>query len=294
MPSVTMVIVGAALLAAAAITLFSLWRHGRPADEAEQALVSGILSVSSLRRFVARRLDRSTAGGLLLTLSLGGLFLAAVVVGAVFDMVDEGRGLATWDGAAAEWGATRATETSTRIINWITDLGGTTGVIVVTLAFSIFFALRERSWRVPAFLITVAVSQSLLNNAVKHIVDRERPDIAQLAGWAGSSFPSGHSAAAAAVWAAVAFVLGRRASTTNRALLAGGAGLVAVAVAASRVLLGVHWLTDVVAGLAMGWGVFLLVAITFGGRVLRFGRPAEEVEAAAPAVEAQEVVSDAA
>ncbi len=44
----------------------------------------------------------------------------------------------------------------------------------------------------------------------------------------------------------------------------------------------------------MGWGVFLLVAITFGGRVLRFGRPAEEVEAAAPAVEAQEVVSDAA
>ena len=60
-----------------------------------------------------------------------------------------------------------------------------------------------------------------------------------------------------------------------RALLAGGAGAIAIAVAASRVLLDVHWLSDVVAGLMLGWAWFALCAIAFGGRRLHFAEPAE-------------------
>ena len=48
----------------------------------------------------------------------------------------------------------------------------------------------------------------------------------------------------------------------------------AVVVAASRALLGVHWLTDVIAGLALGWGWFLLCALAFGGRELLLSRGA--------------------
>jgi undecaprenyl-diphosphatase len=60
-------------------------------------------------------------------------------------------------------------------------------------------------------------------------------------------------------------------------VLTGVAVGVAVAVAASRVLLDLHWLSDVIAGLALGWAWFAVCAIAFGGRILRFGATAETV-----------------
>ena len=62
-----------------------------------------------------------------------------------------------------------------------------------------------------------------------------------------------------------------------RSVLAGVAVTIAVGVAASRVLLDVHWLSDVIAGTMLGWGWFAICSIAFGGRLLRFGAPAEAV-----------------
>ena len=86
-------------------------------------------------------------------------------------------------------------------------------------------------------------------------------------------------------FAAFALVLGRGRTRNTQAVLAGVAVFVAFAVAASRVLLGVHWLTDVFGGLALGWAWFALCSIAFGGRLLRLGAP---VEAVARVTEAQE------
>jgi undecaprenyl-diphosphatase len=70
--------------------------------------------------------------------------------------------------------------------------------------------------------------------------------------------------------------------------LAGLAAGIAVAVAASRVLLDVHWLSDVIAGLALGWAWFAICGIAFGGRILRFGAAAETVAQVADATHAAE------
>jgi hypothetical protein len=65
----------------------------------------------------------------------------------------------------------------------------------------------------------------------------------------------------------------------------GDAELVREAAAESRVLLDVHWLTDVIAGLALGWAWFSVCAIAFGGRILRFGVAAEQAARVADVAE---------
>jgi undecaprenyl-diphosphatase len=136
---------------------------------------------------------------------------------------------------------------------------------------------------VLGFLLTVGVGIVIVNNTLKWIVDRDRPTVEHLAHAGGSSFPSGHSAAAAACWAAIALVAARRLPEGKRRWAAASAAAIAVAVATSRVLLGVHWLTDVIAGVIVGWTWFFVVALAFGGRLQQFGHPAERLaDAAAP------------
>ena len=134
-------------------------------------------------------------------------------------------------------------------------------------------ARRPSRW-LPVFLIAVCLGQTLLSTQVKELVDRIRPTANPIAHTLGPSFPSGHTTGAAAF----ALVLGRGRFRNTQAVLAGAAVFVACAVAASRVLLGVHWLTDVLGGLALGWAWFALCSIAFGGRLLRLGAPMEAAE----------------
>lgn len=282
---VTVVVLVAGVLAAIAVWALSRGRTTPdPIDPAgeERWLLRWLGEHPRFGR-VARHVDRRIAGGLMLVVSLAVVLVTAVVVGSLFDMVQRDRGFARWDRAVAEWGSTHATERSTDILSAITDLGGTLYLAVVAAVLAVADYVRRRNPNVPLFLLAAVGGVALVNNALKWIVDRDRPDVQHLVGAAGSSFPSGHSAAAAAGWCAFALVLARSWTRRRRAVAAAVAALIAAVVAASRALLGVHWLTDVLAGLAVGWGWFLLCALAFGGRLQYLGEPAVRARRAAVA-----------
>jgi len=273
---VTMVVVLVAAAAAAAVFVLSAVRPlPDPIDPAgqERSIVRRLARHPRLRRFLHQRLDRRTAGGLVLSVSLLVALVGALLVGAVLDIVDGSFGFASLDDSVAHWGAGHADSAAVEILKVITYLGDTVVVVAALFVAALIDFLRHRSAEVFAFLAVVIICEKLIVNGLKVIVDRGRPDVLQLVGWDGPSFPSGHAAAAAVTWPAIALVLGRGCPRPLRAVLAAGAALIAIAVAASRALLGVHWFTDIVAGAAIGYGWFLICAVLFGGRTQSLGDP---------------------
>ena len=180
------------------------------------------------------------------------------------------------DREVGQWGVDNATSWSTDALQLVTELGGTYFVLFALVVVALVEYRRIPNKWVPVFLLTAVAGEIVLINTIKGILDRVRPEFNPIAETLGPSFPSGHSGLAAAFYAAAALVLARRRSPRTRALLAGGAVAIAVGVACSRVLLGVHWMSDVIAGLAFGWTWFGICAIAFGGRFLVLGAPVEK------------------
>jgi membrane-associated phospholipid phosphatase len=227
---------------------------------------------------LARRLDPGAVTGLLLTVAVGLAVGAFVATGIVLAMIGTERGLQRGDLPVTRWAAEQTTAGSAEVLALISRLGGTGTAVLVGGALALVGLRRRPSWSLPAFLLISIGGQFALVAVIKALIERARPDIDQLTGFAGASFPSGHAAAAATVWAVAALVLtlgpGRRYANALPGIAVG----IAVAVATTRVMLGVHWFTDVVAGLAVGWGWFALCSIAFGGRVLHFGEPVQRAE----------------
>ncbi|MGN6189485.1 MAG: phosphatase PAP2 family protein [Conexibacter sp.] len=227
------------------------------------------------RALRAARLDPEKATGLALTLALAALLGGGAVLAVLAVAVRSTHALAGLDSSVAEWGDRHASAWSHDGLTLVTDLGETWTVVVVAVAVALFEIARTRSRWVVLFLLAVLLGDKLLTETIKQLVDRARPALEPVAATLGPSFPSGHTSTAAAAWAAFALVAGRWWGRRAWPALAGAAVGIAVGVAASRVLLDVHWLTDVLGGLALGWAWFAACAIAFGGRVLHFGAAAQ-------------------
>lgn len=245
-----------------------------------------------VRTVLATRLDPERATGLALTLALVMIVGGGIVFAALTVLVRSTNGLISIDSSVANWGDRHATATSTDGLTIATRLGETWLLLAVGAVVAWIDHRRTASaWAGPFLLVAVA-GEKLLVETLKDLVDRVRPALNPVAETLGPSFPSGHTATAATFWAAAALVAGRWYGPRGRAVLAGLAVGIAVAVASSRVLLDVHWLTDVIGGLAVGWAWFAACAIAFGGRLLRFAAATEFAQHVAERTASEDLGTD--
>lgn len=276
-----------ALVVGASVVL-AVWRYPtaavvptHPTATATEAVGRALSHHSRLRRLLVDRLDPAVATGLALTVALGTIIGGGLVLALLAYLVRSSDLLVGVDESVAEWGFDHASDVSDTGLRAVTTLGETWFVIIAGIVLVVVDHIRTPTRWVVAYVALVIVGQNVLTRTIKELADRVRPDLNPIAETLGPSFPSGHSATAAAFWAAAALVLGRGQPRRVHALLAGGAVGIAVAVAGSRVLLDVHWLSDVIAGVSLGWAWFAVCSIAFGGRVLRFGAAAERAGDAA-------------
>ena len=147
----------------------------------------------------------------------------------------------------------------------ITSLGSATIVTLFTvLAFAILIRIGDRIGAIQ--LLASSAGAGLLTLGTKLLVERVRPAVAQqLVAATGFSYPSGHSASSTALYLTLAILAARHLRRGgDRSAVFGGAVAVILAVAASRVYLGVHYLTDVASGVALGAAWVCLMAGLFG------------------------------
>jgi undecaprenyl-diphosphatase len=135
----------------------------------------------------------------------------------------------------------------------ITPLGGRTMLVGVTL-FTLGYLALERKYG-AMWLVAVAIAGGgLLSTTMKHLFGRERPDLVpHLVTVASSSFPSGHSLLAAVLYLTLGALLARFATRRRtKVYLLTVAFLATFMIGSSRVYLGVHYPTDVLAGWCAG------------------------------------------
>jgi undecaprenyl-diphosphatase len=164
-------------------------------------------------------------------------------IGAAFNLLP-------WDGWLTQTVVDQRGPTADAVFKRISWFGSTKVVLVVAGLAAL--AAWRKCPRLAIAIVVIALARPLIEFGLKELVGRARPEGNRLVHGQGYSFPSGHPLATAASWCLVPLVVGLY--TARRAIWWVSAIAVwslAVAVAASRVWLGVHWTSDVVAGLLL-------------------------------------------
>ncbi len=196
---------------------------------------------------------------------------SALVVVFVSMSVVTGEAMSRLDAPVARWVGDHASGAGRGWWELLTSLGSPPIVGVALLTVGLVDAVTHRRASVLVFVTVVGVGQYLAVSGIEILVDRPRPNPVAGVVVSLNAYPSGHSAAAAACWGAVALTLRPRWARWRLALAV--AAMAAVAVAVSRVMLEVHWCTDVLAGLAIGWGWCALVVLAWPQRFAEIIEP---------------------
>lgn len=180
--------------------------------------------------------------------------------------------LQQFDARIHDWAITERSPIATAIFTAATFVGSPVVLGAIVAIVAVVLIIRKR-YRWAAYLAVTTGGGSLLLLELKHYFARARPDLAEaLRRASGYSFPSGHAMGSAVVFGALGY-LALRSQRTWRAKAAALAAAVTLVltIALSRVYLGVHWISDVVAGITIGalWVTIATVAYEVFRRIRR-------------------------
>lgn len=132
--------------------------------------------------------------------------------------------------------------------------------VIITWVLIVAFIFYRKQWKLESYLMLGNLSLAgILIVTFKNIYQRPRPEIVHLVEEKGFSFPSGHSLAVTLMVGSLIVILSQRIkNTTWRKAVQIGLGIYLVSVLVSRIYLGVHYPSDVIASLCVGLGVLFI------------------------------------
>ncbi len=219
---------------------------------------------SKLQKFIASRFTPDGEFGLYLTAGTALLLLATWLFGSIADAVAGAGQITVLDLHVSQWFNAHAPAWLTPAVAVFTHLHGTLGIAALSALLGLYFyRAKERYW-----LLTLVVAMPgvmILNVLLKYFYVRARPSFTapifelELSSY---SFPSGHAASGTLLYALIgAYLVCRTPSWGRRAAIVLAATLMAALVGLSRIYLGAHYPSDVLAAMAASCG-WLAVCIT--------------------------------
>ena len=232
----------------------------------------------SPRTFLQKRLDPAGRYGLRLTLFAIAVALVAIPFGFLLDQVVRRGELISLDTAAAR--NLHHLIAGHPLVIWVlkvvTFLGTPVWFYFIVAVASVFLWRRGRN-RLVAYLITTSLVGGAIDSVVKILVDRPRPSLEEPIITAhGKSFPSGHAMSSTVVYGALLLTFLPAIPKRRRIIMLGAYLVLIMSIGFSRLALGVHYLTDVLGGYALGaaW----LIASTAAFSIWRQERGREPVD----------------
>jgi membrane-associated phospholipid phosphatase len=224
------------------------------------------LGRSTARLFTdaGRRVGAHPALALILAAGIGAAVLTSFLVSRVYDAVTERDGIAALDVPLLHAAMALRSTGVDAFSAAVAYLFGPIGMPAMAVAAILVLSLRRRSLTPLILIAASGIGSLLMTVAGKDIIGRHRPPLADaIAPFEFSpSFPSGHTLNATVIAGVVGYLLWlRRHTIAARVVSIAAPVLIAIVVGLTRVLLGAHWFTDVLAGWLLG-AAWLAVVVT--------------------------------
>lgn len=206
-----------------------------------------------VRDFIVARFDPGSHTGLGLTLRLAGFALAVWVFSGLLDAVLDNETIARLDQIVESWFHVHSTPAGLAAFDIVTQLGSP--VVDVVIGAVALFLVHRREYPLLVAWLFANLGGKVIEYVIKNTVHRTRPQYAaEFLHGVSYSFPSGHTMGSTICYLMLAYIIGAWPGATSRRrwIAFVVAAVVIVAVAFSRVYLGVHYPSDVAGGFAAG------------------------------------------